>query len=72
MWYFGTHGDLHMTGPKPAIGPEGLKAYDPDAFALFEELFSGRMKISATTRGDSREFEDDPASAYTNPQNTNK
>jgi alpha-glucosidase len=46
MWYFGTHGDLHMTGPKPANGPEGLKQYDPDAFALLDEFYSGRMKIT--------------------------
>src|SRR5262245_23152993 len=25
MWYFGTHGDLNMTGPKPEDGPEGLR-----------------------------------------------
>jgi alpha-glucosidase len=50
MWYFGTHGDLHMTGAKPANGPDGLKAYDPDAFQLFDDLFSGRMNISADTR----------------------
>ena len=65
MWFFGTHGDLHMTGAKPAIGPAGLKAYDPEAFALFDEFFSGRMEIARTTRADSREFEDDPATAYT-------
>jgi alpha-glucosidase len=46
MWYFGTHGDLHMSGPKPENGPDGLKAYDPEAFALFDQLFSGRMKVS--------------------------
>ena len=45
MWYFGTHGDLHMTGPKPANGPDGLKHYDPEAFALLDEFYSGRMKI---------------------------
>jgi hypothetical protein len=72
MWYFGTHGDLHMTGTKPAVGPDGLKAYDPDAFALFDEFFGGRMKISPASRADSREFEDDPASAYTNSVNTTK
>jgi hypothetical protein len=72
MWYFGTHGDLHMTGPKPAAGPEGLKAYDPEAFALFDEFFKGRIRISATTRADSREFEDDPASTYTNQPKANK
>jgi alpha-glucosidase len=47
MWYFGTHGDLHMDGPKPANGPEGLKIYDPGAFALFDEFYSGRMKVGA-------------------------
>jgi alpha-glucosidase len=72
MWYFGTHGDLHMTGPKPANGPDGLKAYDPDAFALFDEFFSGRMKISSTTRADSSEFEDNPPSAPTNNLNVAK
>jgi len=45
MWYFGTHGDLHMTGVKPENGPEGLRKYDPDAFALFDEFYSGRMRI---------------------------
>ena len=39
MWYFGTRGDLAMTGPKPADGPEGLKAYDPEAFALFDAFY---------------------------------
>ena len=45
MWYFGTHGDLHMTGQKPANGPQGLKAYDPEAYALLEDLYSGRIPI---------------------------
>ncbi len=43
MWYFGTHGDLHMTGTKPDNGPDGLKNYDPEAFALLDEFYSGRM-----------------------------
>jgi hypothetical protein len=42
MWYFGTHGDLNMTGLKPANGPEGLKKYDPEAYLLFDDLYSGR------------------------------
>jgi hypothetical protein len=50
MWYFGTHGDLHMTGPKPENGPEGLKKYDPEAFALLDEFYSGRMKIEKVER----------------------
>ncbi len=51
MWHFGTHGDLGMTGAKPVVGPAvGLKAYDPDAFQLFDDLFSGRMNTTADTR----------------------
>ncbi|HEV2473988.1 MAG TPA: hypothetical protein VGS41_15030 [Chthonomonadales bacterium] len=45
MWYFGTHGDLHMTGAKPANGPAGLKAYDPEAYSLLDALYSGRIRI---------------------------
>jgi len=45
MWYFGTHGDLHMTGDKPANGREGLKAYDPESFALLDEIYSGRVPV---------------------------
>jgi alpha-glucosidase len=45
MWYFGTHGDLHMTGTKPANGPEGLQAYDPEAYALLDDIYSGRIPI---------------------------
>jgi len=45
MWYFGTHGDLHMTGPKPGNGPDGLKKYDPEAYALFDDFYSGRIAI---------------------------
>ncbi len=41
MWYFGTHGDLGMPDPKPSPGPEGLKAYDPEAFARLDALFGG-------------------------------
>jgi hypothetical protein len=46
MWYFGTHGDLGMTGPKPANGPVGLKKYDPEAFALLDDLYGGRTQVS--------------------------
>jgi len=47
MWYFGTHGDRHMIGPKPEDGPEGLKKYDPEAFVLLDDFYCGRMKVSA-------------------------
>jgi alpha-glucosidase len=46
MWYFGTHGDMGMTGPKPADGPEGLLAYDPDAYHLLDDFYSGRTKVA--------------------------
>jgi len=45
MWYFGTHGDLHMTGVRPENGRDGLKNYDPEAFELLDEFYSGRMQI---------------------------
>jgi hypothetical protein len=50
MWYFGTHGDLSMTGPKPANGREGLKRYDPEAFALIDDFYSGRIEIGKIER----------------------
>lgn len=50
MWYFGTHGDLSMTGPKPANGPEGLKKYDPEAFGLFDDFYGGRLEITRVTK----------------------
>jgi len=73
MWYFGTHGDLHMTGTKPDNGREGLSKYDPEAFALLDEFYSGRMKISTINAHnrfyqDESEFSDDdlPAKAQGN------
>jgi len=46
MWYFGTHGDLRMEGPKPANGSDGLKAYDPEAFSLLDDFYSGRIQVT--------------------------
>jgi hypothetical protein len=43
MWYFGTHGDLHMKGSKPANGREGLRAYDPEACALLDDFYRGKL-----------------------------
>jgi len=48
MWYFGTHGDLGMKGAKPANGRDGLKAYDPEAYALLDDFYSGRMEPAET------------------------
>lgn len=46
MWYFGTHGDMNMVKPKPQPGPEGLKAYDPEAYALFDDFYQGRLEAA--------------------------
>jgi len=59
MWYFGTHGDLHMTGDKPENGPEGLKKYDPEAFALLDEFYSGRIKVPLMDRQPKRTHKDE-------------
>jgi len=45
MWYFGTFGDMAMTGAKPAKGREGLKNYDPEAFALLDDFYAGKIKV---------------------------
>jgi len=45
MWYVGARGDLGMPPPKPANGPEGLRQYDPEAFALLDDLYSGRLPV---------------------------
>ncbi|MGH7954014.1 MAG: anthrax toxin lethal factor-related metalloendopeptidase [Limisphaerales bacterium] len=63
MWYFGTHGDLTMTGPKPANGREGLRKYDPEAYALFDGFYSGRINIG---KRESRRHQ------WTRGSNTNK
>jgi hypothetical protein len=34
-----------MTGPKPENGPAGLKKYDPEAFNLLDDFYSGRIEI---------------------------
>lgn len=46
MWYFGTHGDLGMTGVKPANGPDGLRAYDLEGYQLRDDFYSGRIPVA--------------------------
>ena len=68
MWYFGTHGDLHMTGPKPENGPQGLRTYDPDAYALLDDFYSGRIPIAKVEpRRRFRRETGDAAGPTTNP-----
>jgi alpha-glucosidase len=59
MWYFGTHGDMNMTGPKPENGTEGLKKYDPEAFKLFDDFYQGRIPVEPIKPWKPAEGEDD-------------
>jgi hypothetical protein len=47
MWYWGTRGDLGMAGPKPKNGRAGLQEYDPEAFALLDDFYQGRLRLTA-------------------------
>jgi len=66
MWYFGTHGDLHMTGAKPENGPDGLKKYDPEAYALFDDFYQGRIPIARVPPRPHRWMDDDEEDSGTN------
>lgn len=44
MWYFGTHGDTPPGIPAP--GRDAFKAYDPEAFQLLDDIYSGRLAVS--------------------------
>jgi hypothetical protein len=46
MWYFGTHGDTPKGSTIPAPGPKAFKEYDPGAFKLLDDLYSGKLKNS--------------------------
>jgi hypothetical protein len=41
-WYFGFEGETRMYVVKPRTGPEGLKAYDPDSFALLGTIYGNQ------------------------------
>ena len=45
MWYFGTHGDLHMIGAKPENGPDGLQKYDSKAYKLIDDFYNGTLAV---------------------------
>jgi hypothetical protein len=40
MWYFGGHGQF-IRPNFPAPGPEGLRSYDPETYALLDKIYSG-------------------------------
>lgn len=45
MWYFGTRGDYGKHRPPPRPGREWLAQYDPGAFKLLDDLYSGRIPV---------------------------
>lgn len=42
MWFWGTRGDLSMTGDRPSTGRNGLRKYDPEACRMLEDLYHTR------------------------------
>lgn len=44
MWYFGTCGDYGKIAPEPKPGRDWLRAYDPDAYRLLDDIYSGRIR----------------------------
>lgn len=45
MWYFDSRGDYGQLSPAPQPGPDWLRAYDPEAFALLDDFYSGRVTV---------------------------
>ncbi|HEY3414934.1 MAG TPA: hypothetical protein VGM51_18020 [Armatimonadota bacterium] len=45
MWYFGTRGDYGSIQPKPEPGRAWFRRYDPEAYALFDSFYSGRLPV---------------------------
>jgi alpha-glucosidase len=52
MWYFGTEGDTAKLSPRPGRGRDGLKRYDPEAFALIDDIYTGRLPIGKNVYAD--------------------
>ena len=51
LWYVGGRGDWPRAMPPMEPGPEFIRKYDPDGFALVDDLFSGRADVHAVTPG---------------------
>jgi hypothetical protein len=45
MWYFHSRGDYGRIKPKPQEGPDWLRRYDPQAFTVLDNIYSGETKI---------------------------
>jgi hypothetical protein len=46
MWYVGSRGDHGSLADPPADGPAGLRAFDPESYALLAEIYEGRAPVS--------------------------
>jgi hypothetical protein len=46
MWYFGSRGDYGKIAPSPQPGKVWLAAHDPEAFALLDDLYGGRIAVA--------------------------
>ena len=45
MWYVGSRGDYGKIEPTPEEGQAWLRRYDPEAFALLDRIYSGRIEV---------------------------
>ncbi len=45
MWYFDSRGDYGKIKPPPRVGRAWLAEYDPDAFKLIDEIYSGKFPV---------------------------
>lgn len=45
MWYVGGHGDWRRANGEMKPGPEWLKSYDPEGYALIDNLVNGRLAV---------------------------
>jgi len=52
MWYFGNHGDMVIPGTEVRPGPEWLKSYDPDAYALLDRIYQGKADVKEITEAE--------------------
>jgi hypothetical protein len=43
MWYIGSRGDYGKLDPPPVPGPRWLRGYDPEAYDLLDDIYSGRL-----------------------------
>jgi len=43
MWYLGSRGDYGKLDPPPSPGARWLRAYDPEAYRLLDDIYSGRL-----------------------------